>query len=147
MFDAVIFDMDGLLIDSEPFWQQAEVEVFATVGLNLTHEMCRQTTGLRMDEAVDYWFERQRWRGKTKKGVEAEVIQRVAALVAERGEPRPGVDQVLNFFANRKLPIALASGSPHVVINAALTRLGLREFFEKTRSAEDEELGKPHPAI
>jgi sugar-phosphatase len=36
MIDAVIFDMDGVLMDSEPFWQEAEIEIFATVGINLT---------------------------------------------------------------------------------------------------------------
>ena len=40
--NAVILDMDGLMIDSEPFWRQAEIEEFAKVGLNLTEEQCIQ---------------------------------------------------------------------------------------------------------
>ena len=49
---AAIFDMDGLLIDSEPVWQTAEIEVFATVGLELTRAQCEETTGLRIDTVV-----------------------------------------------------------------------------------------------
>mgnify|MGYP001554087805 FL=1 len=55
---AAIFDMDGLLIDSEPLWQEAEMAVFGTVGVELTRELCRETTGLRLDEVVRYWHER-----------------------------------------------------------------------------------------
>ena len=44
---AAIFDMDGLLIDSEPAWREAEIEAFAEVGVTLTDAMCRETTGLR----------------------------------------------------------------------------------------------------
>ena len=56
--DTVIFDMDGVLLDSESLWQQAEIEVFATVGVRLDHQRCRETMGLRSDELVAYWYGR-----------------------------------------------------------------------------------------
>jgi len=56
MINAVIFDMDGVLINSEPLWREAEIAVFETIGLQLTDEMCSETTGLRLDEAVKYWL-------------------------------------------------------------------------------------------
>ena len=59
MIRAVIFDMDGVLIDSEPFWQESEMEAFGRLGLSLTREMCLQTMGLRVDEVVEYWRRRQ----------------------------------------------------------------------------------------
>jgi beta-phosphoglucomutase-like phosphatase (HAD superfamily) len=49
---AIIFDMDGVLIDSEPLWKIAEVEAFAKVGLNLTYTDCEETVGLRIDQVV-----------------------------------------------------------------------------------------------
>lgn len=52
MIKAVIFDMDGLLIDSEPLWKQAELDIFVPLGVPLTYEMTKETTGLRVDECV-----------------------------------------------------------------------------------------------
>jgi len=53
--------MDGLLIDSEPLWQEAEQRVFAKVGLELTYEQTLETTGLRVDEVIEYWFQKFPW--------------------------------------------------------------------------------------
>ena len=57
MISAVIFDMDGLLIDSEPVWRKAEVRVFNLLGVPLTEYRCSQTMGLRLDEVVRHWHE------------------------------------------------------------------------------------------
>eukprot|EP01052_Picozoa_sp_SAG31_P071388 SAG31_NODE_30307_length_383_cov_0.577465_1_plen_84_part_00 len=56
---AIIFDMDGLMIDSEPLWHVAETAVFATVGVTLSEENCLETTGLRIDEVVAHHFSRR----------------------------------------------------------------------------------------
>src|SRR5438270_712505 len=55
MLRAVIFDMDGLLLDSEPLWVRAEREVFGAVGVTLSEEDCAKTKGLRVDDVVAYW--------------------------------------------------------------------------------------------
>jgi sugar-phosphatase len=65
-FDAVIFDMDGLLIDSEPFWQTAEIEVFGRLGLNLSHEQSTETIGMRLKEVVAHRFDHQPWNGHSQ---------------------------------------------------------------------------------
>lgn len=55
---AAIFDMDGLLIDTEPFWQQAELEIFSAAGLDISlRDSFPETTGLRIDQVVSMWFE------------------------------------------------------------------------------------------
>ena len=56
---AVIFDMDGVLIDSEPLWRKAMIEGFASIGVLITEEDCKKTTGNRLKEVVEYWFEQQ----------------------------------------------------------------------------------------
>ena len=59
---AAIFDMDGLLMDSEPLWQEAEISVFRAVGVPLTRELCRQTVGIRLDGVVRHWYEKFPWQ-------------------------------------------------------------------------------------
>jgi sugar-phosphatase len=152
MIQAVIFDMDGVIIDSEPFWQEAEIEVFDTIGLKLTNEMCRETTGLRIDGAVEYWLRRHAKNGGPYKEISARdlenrVVRGVIQRIQTRGEPMSGVEQALTFFKSKGLRIALASSSSYEIISAVLERLNLRPRFEVVYSAEEEPLGKPHPGV
>ncbi len=55
---AVIFDMDGVIIDSEPLWRQAMISSFVEIGIPFTDDDCRLTTGLRFKEVIDFWFKR-----------------------------------------------------------------------------------------
>ena len=135
--NAVLFDMDGLLIDSEPLWVRAEIEVFGAAGLVLTPDDCAQTKGLRTDDVVAHWG--------FGAAVEAALIDRVAALMAAEGVALPGVAQAL--AQAKGFPLALASSSPMRVITAALARLGLTDAFDVVQSAEKEPLGKPHPGV
>ena len=145
--EAVIFDLDGVLIDSEPLWQEAEIEVFASVGIALDRELCRLTMGLRSDEVVAYWGTRRPWTGPSHAEVEGELLRAVAAQIRRRGEPKPGIDGVLRLLGSRNVPVALASSSPYVVIAAALERLALTTAFACVYSAEEEPYGKPHPGV
>lgn len=147
MLDAVIFDMDGVLIDSEPLWQDAEIEVFATVGLVLDRDLCTQTMGLRLDEAVAHWYLRHPWTTPSQGDIAAAILRRVTELILERGEALPGIEHALGVVTSAGLRVALASSSPRLLIDAVLARLGLTDTFEVVHSAQDEAYGKPHPAI
>ncbi len=141
----MVLDLDGLLLDSEPFWRRAEIEVFASVGLALTETDVRQTMGLRIDDAVRHWWDRQPWEGMAPVDVERAVTSRVAELIEAEGEPMPGALAVVDLFRRRAIPMAVCSGSYAVVIQAALDRLGIAEAMSAWHSAEWEPLGKPHP--
>ena len=144
---AAIFDMDGLLIDSEPLWQEAEITVFKSVGIRLTRELCRETTGLRLDEVVNYWYARFPWRGATLKAVEEKILAVVGRLVIERGQPMPGVKEVVDLLRAANYELAVASSSPMGLIVASLKKFGLTEYFSVLHSADAEEEGKPHPGV
>ncbi len=144
---AVIFDMDGVLIDSEPLWRQAEIETFAKVGLSFSNEMCMQTMGMRTSEVIDYWYKLTPWKGKSVKKVEAELLQRVTQLIIEKGNAMIGVGFALNYFKEKGFKIALASSSPMRLIEAVINKLLIKESFEVINSAEFLIFGKPHPEI
>ena len=147
MIKAVIFDMDGLLIDSEPLWQEAEMVIFKQVNVTLTSQLCLQTQGLRIDEVVDYWYQKYPWNNITKKQVELLIVEQVIQLIMSQGKALPGIAQAISLVKQQQVKIALASSSASLIIEAALTRLGLSEEFEVVYSAESEILGKPHPGV
>ncbi len=165
---AVIFDMDGLLVDSEPLWVRAEIEIFGAVGLVLGEEDCALTKGLRTDDVVAYWFARHPWdiadiadiadvadiadiADAAAKGapaeVEARLIARVADLVASEGRALRGVESAIAVARKGGRRLAVASSSPRVIIDATLARLGLGDAFDVVESAQHLPLGKPHPGI
>jgi HAD superfamily hydrolase (TIGR01509 family) len=144
---AAVFDLDGLLIDSEPLWRAAEMEVFGALGVPLTESLCRETTGLRIDETVAYWQRRFPWEGPGPQQVAEGVVGRLLVLIRQRGEARPGVAHALSWCREHGLGLALASSSERLIIHAALARLGLEDTFAEVHSGEDEPHGKPHPGI
>src|SRR5688572_27650154 len=144
MIDAVVFDMDGLLVDSEPLWRRAEMAAFARVGVMLTEKMCLETTGLRIDHVIDHWKRRFGFEGHAE--IRRDILDRVARLISEEGEPLPGaVDAIAR--AAEAVPIALASSSPHSIIDAVLDRFRVRDRFRVIHSADEEPYGKPHPVV
>ena len=147
MIKAVIFDMDGLLIDSEPFWRIAEIGVFKDLGYELTDDMLQTTMGMRNDEVVKHWVAYFGIQQANYGQIEIDILAKVQEQVEEKGTPLPGVIDTLNFFKSQQIPIALASSSPLGIIQSVVDRLGIENYFKVMCSAEFEEYGKPHPAV
>ena len=147
MIKAVIFDLDGLLINSEPLWQQAEIAIFEQVNITLDSSLCLQTKGLRIDEVVEYWYGKYPWHNLSKLEVETNIVTKVIELIHTQGKALPGVNYAIDYVKNKNLKLALASSSSFKIIQAALETLGLSNVFEVIYSAELESLGKPHPGV
>lgn len=144
---AVIFDMDGLLIDTEPIWRRIEMEVFAQLGLHLTEADCLETMGIRIAQVVDGWYRRHPWAGPAPAEVTRQIVAAVTDHILTAGEPMPGVLQAMETTRAAGLPIAIASSSGEGLIKAVMQRLGLTRFVTAIFSAEDDPEGKPHPAV
>lgn len=147
MIKFAMFDMDGLLIDSEPLWQEAEKKVFQKVDIHLTTEMCQETTGTRIDEMVAYWYQRFPWQGPSQEDVALEVLNEVSHLIHQKGESLKGVNGLLETFSSAGVEMAVVSSSPKMLIEAVTEKLEIRSYFKSYFSAEDEKYGKPHPAV
>ena len=136
--EAAIFDMDGVLIDSEPLWRRAERAAFSRVGLELSDEDCKQTMGLRSDEVVALWYRRHPWPGASPDEVIRDMESRVAGLVRSEGQALPGVERAIDELRASGVRLALASSSAPGLIRVVLTTLGLEDAFEVVCSAADE---------
>jgi sugar-phosphatase len=146
-FDAAIFDMDGLLVDSEPLWREVEIAVFARHGVALTDSLCCQTKGMFLPDVARYWYERHRWDGPGPDEVADEIVDAMETRLAGAAVLKEGADHALAFCAERGMRLALASSSPRRLIDVVVTRFGLRSRFAVIHSAEDEPAGKPDPGI
>ena len=147
MIKSVIFDMDGLMVDSEPLWRMAERTVFGNYGIVLTEDMCRSTTGMRIDNVVTHWNKLFPGHVTDEGLVASQILAEVTRLVKACGEPRSGVHHAAQLFASRGLTMAVASASPMSLIDAVLDKLDVRRYFAVVQSAENVRYGKPHPEI
>ncbi|MFA8434532.1 MAG: hexitol phosphatase HxpB [Marinifilaceae bacterium] len=147
MIKAAIFDMDGLLINSEPFWRRSEKRVFSNLGITLKDEMFEQFMGKRIDEVVATLYRQFPWSGVSQKEVAGQIVEGVIQLVLEEGEALKGVYQTLKLLKHLNIKLALASSSYLKIITAVLEKLEIADYFEVVHSAEFEKYGKPHPQI
>jgi sugar-phosphatase len=143
---ATLFDMDGLLIDSEILWHRAEVEIFGSLGVPLVEGSVRSTKGIFVNEVVDYWYARYPWSGPSNDDVVAMLLERVGSLVESEGRLLPGARRALD-LANARGPVALASSTPLALIHRCLDHFALASSFASIHSAEFEPYGKPHPGV
>lgn len=144
---AVIFDMDGVIIDSEHLWKQAEFDVFSSLGVIVSEEFTPITQAMTTAEVADFWFEKYPWENVSLKEVEERVISRVIELIETNSCAILGIKGFIERLKAQGLKIGVATNSPYRIIPSALQKVGVYELIDVISSAEFEEKGKPDPAV
>lgn len=143
----VIFDMDGVLVDSEPLWAESQIEVLAQYGATITEPDCEKyTRGLRVDELAAVWVKKFHL-DVDPIPLRDEIVDLVCRKITEKSMPMDGIYPLLDFLKSKKIPTALATSSNRKVIKTVFDKLKLWDYFPIQCTAADEELAKPHPAV
>jgi mannitol-1-/sugar-/sorbitol-6-/2-deoxyglucose-6-phosphatase len=144
--EAVVLDMDGVLIDTEPVWRAAQSAVFAGFGVTLSESDLLDSTGQPIEELIPVWRRRSPGVELTDDEIADRITGQVIAYVKARGRPMPGVTAAIALFERCGLRLAIASSSPFRLIDAVCDRLGLTRIKVRC-SAMDEARGKPAPDV
>ena len=147
MITTVLFDMDGLLLDTEPLWGESMLRVALKHKIPITRERFKETTGLRIYEVTDHWATHYPWTGKNARTVADEILDDIIATSKESATVLKGVEDTLKLVRKHHYKTGLASSSPKQMIDALVAHFGLGKYFDCITSADAVELGKPHPAV
>ncbi|MFN5183515.1 MAG: hexitol phosphatase HxpB [Bacteroidota bacterium] len=145
--NAVIFDMDGLIANTEPLWRRAMVEGFTECGINFTEEDCRITTGMRFLEVVEFWSQARPFNIYSVKEAHDMIINKLCVLIEKNDVELPGVAATIEACKANDLKIGLATSSGKKIIDTVLKKLGLFNKFDSIVSAENLLYGKPNPQV
>ena len=143
---AVIFDMDGVIVDSEPYSMQALIDILRQYGVEPTEEELQRSYGRRVrDDFVDYF---------SRHGVAADVNMAIAHkharyyhLAAGHLQPLPGVIALLRRLQDHGYHLALASSGDRVKVAFGMQALALNGIFEAVVTGDDVAHSKPDPEI
>lgn len=145
MIEAVVFDMDGVIVDSEPVWQEARVDLVMAHGREWTNEDGDACRGRSSQE----WSTRLSGRidgALSPPAVFDEVLQRMISSYNAGLPLFPGAVEAIEEVAT-KYPVAVASGSPRDLIDLVLERSGLRRILSDVGYGDEAKRGKPAPDV
>lgn len=140
--DAVLFDMDGTLVDTEGVWWQAAAEAAARLGLDLTDADIPDVLGRSVGHTASHLARLA--PGAAPPDLAEQLDSRFAELVARDVAPRPGAVALLDALLAAGVTTALVTASPRRVADLVLDALG-REYFTVSVSADDTVRTKPAP--
>ena len=147
MIKAVIFDMDGTLIDSQPIWYQVSTDFFQKNGFPVTMDDMIKLTGSPVAKLVDYVLQVYGQKDKARAQLVTELMDYAVSEILAAKPLLPNVKDVLAQLKQQGIKIAVASASPRNMLQGIVDSCGIAEYFDYLVSAEELDYNKPHPAV
>jgi sugar-phosphatase len=147
MIDTVIFDMDGLLLDTEPLWGKSMMRIAQKHQIPILAHQFKETTGLKIHEVVAYWAIKYPWNGASVQDIAEEIIDDIIALSKAEGRVMPGVISLLESLTKKGFKLGVATSSPTRMLQELIAFFELKPYFIELSSADTVGYGKPHPAV
>jgi sugar-phosphatase len=147
MIKAVIFDMDGLLIDSEPFWHNAHKSVLRQFGHTVSERQLRDVAGKKTIDITRHWCALYGITEQTPEKMASQIFDMVILDVQREGTLLPGAEVLIKVLKNENVIMGIASSSPMEIIDAVVEKFKIAPYMDAIHSATDENRGKPFPDV
>lgn len=145
-FRAVVFDMDGLLLDTEELWQRAETELFARRGVDFTWDDKMRVIGTSFAFTADYFADRLGVPRDEGPGLVQEMVTLMHAHLREQVDGRPGAVELVERLRGHTR-LGLASNSPRALVDTALATARITDAFDAIVTSDDVARPKPAPDL
>lgn len=147
MLEAAIFDLDGLMFDTEPIWVSAWEPAFKEQGLELKPSLVQRFFGMsqpRIEELVAQAYDND---PRAVSAVREHVRLGIEEMLAHGAPKKPGLDELLVLLAEKGVPCAVASASPRTLVETHLRKGGVEGFFSAVIAGDDGLPSKPAPDV
>lgn len=144
---AAIFDLDGLIVDTEAVWRRALEAVFRDENIQIADEMHEAVRGMQIRDKAAFILKTLGLPTEPAAQLASRVDEEAAKVIVIQSRLKPGVEHALDMFESIGWRLAIGSGSPPSIIEAQLGHFGLLERFGTLCSTHHEIQGKPHPAV
>ena len=145
-FRAVVFDMDGLLLDTELLWHRAETELFGRRGVEFTWDDKMRVIGTSFAFTADYFADRLGVPREQGPGLVQEMVDLMQGHLREQVDGRPGAVELVERLRGHTR-LGLASNSPRALVDTALATAGITDAFDAIVTSDDVTQPKPAPDL